>query len=630
MSTTIFWFNAVQDLGTAWVDDSLALVADEDYASNKVNETSWLSLRTATAAIPTTDTSVVGFEVEVKAGTHLNSGLGQTPGPEAALISAGGGPDSPTPGDPEPDTTYSLEIALSKDGSTPYGNTKFIDVFGYPQVFLIGSPTDLWGGTWSASEANAMAILIRRPSSSPMPGWTEDAVEWRRLDYGRVFVYHTFSGGSFTEMERESIKQTIHFGKESSKGSAATCTNRLMAARINPQLQGDFKGWRPQGNKNEQVQMLMREWATSPINGIPTYDEIGYLLASIIGVPQSNGGVVNTLNTHVFRLDNRYESDYQSYTFEYGTNDTRAHRATHGVVDSLNINFTRADADLGGSMLFHSISDGITMSGGVSEVQKLTPSGSPASGTIKLRFKGLETGAITFSTTPATFASNIQTALNAIATIGASGVSAAANGANVDITFSGTGLTGKEQPLLELSNNSLNQGTIGITEVTSGGYVEDTLIPILPGHVNIYISDTFAGLSSGKLTRARMSNFSIDNRYAPYWVMDTDNASFATTIEDAMSVKFNLELQANSNGMAFLTNARAGTGKFIRVEAVGPLISGSDYHTLTIDAYAKISAFGSLDDNEGVYNVSYEFTVAEEPTWNNSLVVTLKNGKIGY
>lgn len=101
-------------------------------------------------------------------------------------------------------------------------------------------------------------------------------------------------------------------------------------------------------------------------------------------------------------------------------------------------------------------------SNGASEVQTLTIGGTPTSGTFTLGFNGEETAAITWSSTNSTLISNIETALKALDSIGASDVTVedvdlASGIGSVTITFGG-GLENLALPTITVEDNSL-EGT---------------------------------------------------------------------------------------------------------------------------------------------------------------------------
>lgn len=110
---------------------------------------------------------------------------------------------------------------------------------------------------------------------------------------------------------------------------------------------------------------------------------------------------------------------------------------------------------------------------GTDEVQTLTIGGTPTTGTFKLAFKGQTTAAITWSSTNTTLRDNVDTALEALGTIGTGNVTTAVgtmtNGiGTLTITFAGT-LAKKAVPTITVYSNSLDgSGTVAVAETTPG------------------------------------------------------------------------------------------------------------------------------------------------------------------
>lgn len=111
---------------------------------------------------------------------------------------------------------------------------------------------------------------------------------------------------------------------------------------------------------------------------------------------------------------------------------------------------------------------------GTSEIQTLTIGGSGLGGTIKLKFMGFVTAAITWSSTNATLLSNINTALDALPNLGDGDIVATADSltsgiGTISLTFSANEAK-KAQPLITVADNSLTgtSPTLGITEATPG------------------------------------------------------------------------------------------------------------------------------------------------------------------
>lgn len=111
---------------------------------------------------------------------------------------------------------------------------------------------------------------------------------------------------------------------------------------------------------------------------------------------------------------------------------------------------------------------------GTDEVQTLTIGGTPGGGTFKLRFEGFVTAAITWSATTATLVANIQTALRALASLGATEMTVADSTLSSgigDVTLTFGGNRGRQAVgLITVETNSLtgSSPTVAIAETTPG------------------------------------------------------------------------------------------------------------------------------------------------------------------
>lgn len=110
-------------------------------------------------------------------------------------------------------------------------------------------------------------------------------------------------------------------------------------------------------------------------------------------------------------------------------------------------------------------------SAGTAEVQTLTIDAT--GGTFKLAFDGYTTAAISWSATNNTLRDNVDTALEALSSIGTGGVTTAvgtmtAGVGTLTITFAGN-LANRAVPLITVANNSLTgTATLSIAETTPG------------------------------------------------------------------------------------------------------------------------------------------------------------------
>lgn len=119
---------------------------------------------------------------------------------------------------------------------------------------------------------------------------------------------------------------------------------------------------------------------------------------------------------------------------------------------------------------------------GTNEVQTVTPSAAPASGTWRLKFEGYITSSLAWNISAAA----LQTALNALPSIGAGGVAVALNGGVYTVTFSGANMAKRVQPMMTVQNSALKDAgdaavTMTVAESIAG--VEGTLLGALPGAI---------------------------------------------------------------------------------------------------------------------------------------------------
>ena len=162
-----------------------------------------------------------------------------------------------------------------------------------------------------------------------------------------------------------------------------------------------------------------------------------------------------------------------------------------------------------------------------------------------------------------------------------------------------------------------------LTSLTSSD--EIALIPVMPTQVAIYLADTAAGLAGATaLSRAFSGSFTLENLTGPIYPLN-QSSSFAAMVETEPTGTAQFMAAVDSEGMAPLTNLRAGTTKFMRIKAVGALITGSDYYTLTVDAALKITRPQEFRDEQGVYAVGWEGELTHDSTWGKACEIAVIN-----
>jgi hypothetical protein len=151
--------------------------------------------------------------------------------------------------------------------------------------------------------------------------------------------------------------------------------------------------------------------------------------------------------------------------------------------------------------------------------------------------------------------------------------------------------------------------------------------PILPTHLDVYVDATSGGIGTTKLTRDFNAVFRYTDARSPVWPINSTLASFGSDVQTEPTVQIELTMAADSQGMGFLTNARAGDTRYIRLAAVSTENAGntSAKFDLLIDMAGKISNVAAFDDNEGVKVLSYTFDAVYDAAWGTGQFLTVRN-----
>lgn len=131
--------------------------------------------------------------------------------------------------------------------------------------------------------------------------------------------------------------------------------------------------------------------------------------------------------------------------------------------------------------------------------------------------------------------------------------------------------------------------------------------PVLPQVVSVFYDATFAGIGVTKLTRVLSANWGVTGRFNPLWVVDSAQTSYVATIEAVPEVSADVTIEADANGMAFVTQLRAGTLGFLSINAAGGTINGSVCN-LVVNTSTTVSGVSELGDQDGVYAYTVSFT----------------------
>lgn len=152
-------------------------------------------------------------------------------------------------------------------------------------------------------------------------------------------------------------------------------------------------------------------------------------------------------------------------------------------------------------------------------------------------------------------------------------------------------------------------------------------VPIIPNEIDVWLDTTSAGLGATKLVRVLETVISIGSRFNPVWVLNTANTSFVSHVEVEPAAEITIMLEADAEGMAFLTQMRAGSTKFMRIKGTSPTLAGAatEVYSMTWDAAVKVKEFGEFSDEDGVYAVEMTLEQVYDSTWGKAFTVDLVN-----
>ena len=176
--------------------------------------------------------------------------------------------------------------------------------------------------------------------------------------------------------------------------------------------------------------------------------------------------------------------------------------------------------------------------------------------------------------------------------------------------------------------------------LTAGLSVSQSLTPILPGQVCVYLADTHTDLGKTTGTGVRLTNVvsakpSVGKRFSPTWFLNCQADSFTGFVENAepdYEVEFLAE--ADAEGLKWLDRLKVGSTVFLRIEATGPVIATKTQFTgltadvpnlLTWDFAVKVSDPGDFSDEDGVYAIGPTLTVVHDPVWGRASQITVQN-----
>lgn len=160
--------------------------------------------------------------------------------------------------------------------------------------------------------------------------------------------------------ERTSITQVVQVGVESTPGTAVAANRKLPSLQLGTSIEGDFTKTQAAGLKFPSIFSPGKEWSSAKFTAQPTYDELVYLLSSLVAyaAPTQQSSTTAYLWTHT--PASAAEDTVKTFTVEQGSS-VRAHKFAHGIVTELTLSGDRSKVELSGTFLGQQVTDGITL-----------------------------------------------------------------------------------------------------------------------------------------------------------------------------------------------------------------------------------------------------------------------------
>jgi ribonuclease HI len=332
---------------------------------------------------------------------------------------------------------------------------------------------------------------------------------------------------------------------------------------------------------------------------------------ALTGVPPDTLNITTTAATKTRRWTfvpaNRGADSINSYTLVKGS-AVGAERIAGALVRTLEMTFNRNEASLQAGVLGRALQSGYA-------VQSVRVTGGSGTASFTLTYRDKTTTAIAHNAE----ATAVQTALEALTTIGAGNVSVTGGAGEYVIAFTGALRDAEHAAITGAGTNCTV--TVGNAASPGGGEVTNVpLAPVSPTQVSVYLGNSFLGMA--KLTRLLEATLSVQERHLPVFTVDDSEPSFSATVEGAGDPTARITVIQNSEADAYLQRLRSRAQQWCRIVANGPEIEPGFNHRLEITFPCKFTSAGR-GDTEGAYTGNYDLQVIYDPTAGYGLKVVV-------
>lgn len=432
--------------------------------------------------------------------------------------------------------------------------------------------------------------------------------------------------------DRSTAQEVVQIGPEATLGTKVAATKVLTSLMVDMGSQATFDTITSQGQEFDGDVALRQEWVTGSISGKPTYTELGYILANKFGPPviASLGGSPTAYSWTWTRNGLTWPTP-SGWTIERGVVNSGdpIDVATYGLINNLTLGFNRtAEQSVGGSMIGRAFDVSTYYMSG-NDRETLTAAASPpTAGTFTLTVAAQTTAAIAFGATPAT----VQAALELLSTVGAGNVKVSLGAfgptlatANSTYIIEYIGALGQTTVVTTGTFTTLTPSASVAISATTVGAPLTALdnVPILAGQVDVFVDPTSGAIGTTKFLRDFVYAYESGEQLDTFWPLNTALSSFGGHTYKKADAKITLTVGNDPTGRALYAAMRASTSEFIRLQALGGVISGANNYRLRIDTHAKVYGPPARGDQNGLSTLVVPMRIVRNTAWAKAMVVEL-------
>lgn len=436
------------------------------------------------------------------------------------------------------------------------------------------------------------------------------------------------------------VQATLHgqIKPEVTPGTPVASDKQMLSYGFDrPKPMGEGQKLTPQGYKvPTTVVPVGRRWAEGAYNGVMDFNELAYILASLINYAAPTTEGINAKHW-VFSPQAAATETRKYYTLEHGNNQ-HAVRMPFMFFNSLKMDMSPLAQAISGAYMGQALTDDITLTAsptiltqqvvppqnfavaigatraaliGTQQVKTATAAGTASgSGNITVTVTAAAMTntpkavvvAITSGDTPTVWAGKVRTALAA------------------DIDVSGFFVIGGATTAIALTARAAaaNDGTmnIAIADTDTTG-----ITPVVSA------TSTTAGVAAASVyTRPFSVSLDIPNSQDVIHRMNPSDTSFVAALDIPIAPIITFRTDADDAGMAYLANWTAGSQTFISVTATGGAISGSNatYAMRLMASCRIVKGYNPVEDH-GNAQAEWSLDLVLDPTTSMLFQVDLWN-----